>query len=216
MPITTRDQIWAAALALRGAVEDDDRRADLELTDQYGIPGFTVEDVCEHADADLSARTVRDTLNAMHDLGELAKRDSRPSRYRAADHASDDDARAAVASTASATDGRSSAGVTAGAESDSSAAQSDGVNFEDVDLPGSGGTLEQRREAVRELYDYLRHEGQATASEMRDLVWAKTGYASARSAWKNCLYDGLKQVAEQDDALHVPGEGQHQWRYADE
>ena len=90
-----------------------------------------------------------------------------------------------------------------------------GVEWRALDLPGDGATLEQRQDAVRELYDYLRHEGESTASEMRELVWAQTGYASARSAWKNCLADGLKQVAEQDDSLHVPSEGAHRWRYVD-
>lgn len=101
-------------------------------------------------------------------------------------------------------------------EQASSGDESASVEWRELDLPGSGGTLEQRQDAVRELYEYLQDEGHATAAEMQDLVWAKTGYASERSAWKNCLFKGLKQVAEQDSRLHAPGEGEHTWRYGEQ
>lgn len=83
MPITKRDRIWRSALHLRLATESEAARERLDLSDQYGIPGFTVGDVVEDVDGPASERTVRDCLNAMVELGELSARRTNPVRYRA-------------------------------------------------------------------------------------------------------------------------------------
>lgn len=82
----------------------------------------------------------------------------------------------------------------------------------DLDLPGSGDTLERRRAAVQRLYDHLRENGTARRRDFLDLVDAdKVDYSSAKSFWSNCIKDR--------DALHSlpgvdpPGEGEHTWRY---
>lgn len=92
----------------------------------------------------------------------------------------------------------------------------DAIRFDDLDLPGSGDTLERRREAVRAAYEFLREKGQAKTAELREHAWenSETGYASPLSMWKNCVADGLKQVAEQDDVLYPPSEGEHTWVHA--
>lgn len=83
MPVTKRDRIWHAALSLREATETETERDQLGLSDKYGIPGFTAENVQAEIPAQVGDRTVRDCLNAMVELGELSKRSSKPSQYRA-------------------------------------------------------------------------------------------------------------------------------------
>jgi len=82
MPITKRDRIWAAALHIADATESETAREQMNLSDSYGIPGFTVQDVKNDLPAPVAERTIRDCLNAMADLGILSKRESNPSRYR--------------------------------------------------------------------------------------------------------------------------------------
>jgi len=220
MPVTTRDKIWTVATELREAVEDSERRDELELSDRYGIPGFTVKDVRENADTDLPARTVRDCLNAMTSLGELAKRTSRPSRYRAAGHAGHDTAgRAGWAPAKSDHDAdgaESGISVSVDVEDDSSTDEGERVDWEALDLPGSGETLAARQDAVRDCYEFLRENGTATRAEFCADAFDGdgVGYASETSAWKNCIIDGLGQVAERVESVEAPAEGEHTWRWA--
>ncbi|KAB7512437.1 hypothetical protein DM867_13075 [Halosegnis rubeus] len=90
----------------------------------------------------------------------------------------------------------------------------DGVNaaIEAVDTPGSGETLRRRREALREMYDYLKEHGTARRSDFAELVDAESvGYGSFNSFWNNYVKakDALKQLPNVDP----PGEGEHTWRF---
>jgi hypothetical protein len=85
----------------------------------------------------------------------------------------------------------------------------------DLDLPGSGERLEQRREAVRTLYEFLQEEGTASRSDFLKLVDPdEVGYSTAESFWTNLVKarDALKQLPGVD----APGEGEHTWRYVGE
>jgi len=83
-----------------------------------------------------------------------------------------------------------------------------------VETPGSGETLQRRREALREMYDYLREHGTARRRDFAELVDADAvGYGSFDSFWTNYVKakDALKQLPNVDP----PGEGGHTWRYTD-
>jgi hypothetical protein len=79
--------------------------------------------------------------------------------------------------------------------------------IDDIDLPGSGAKLEDRRDAVRACLAYLAEHGDATPSEFREHVYPNHpgGYTQGddppRSWWKNCVYKGLRQLAGDDDRL---------------
>lgn len=82
-----------------------------------------------------------------------------------------------------------------------------------VDTPGSGETQERRREALREMYDYLREHGTARRRDFEEIVDAEdVGYGSFNSFWNNYVKakDALKQLPNVDP----PGEGEHTWRYS--
>lgn len=84
-----------------------------------------------------------------------------------------------------------------------------------LDLPGSGETLERRRDAVRMLYEHLKEHGSASRSDFLELVDPDdVGYSSAQSFWNNCVKDrgALKQLPGVDP----PVEGGHTWRYYEE
>jgi len=85
-----------------------------------------------------------------------------------------------------------------------------------LDLPGSGSRLRERREAVRECYAYLREHGEGKRSVFESEVYPEHsgGYESAYSWWNNCVIEGLKQLADVDDALEVP-DYSGRWRYHD-
>ena len=77
---------------------------------------------------------------------------------------------------------------------------------EDV-LPGSGAKLKARREALHAAVDYLRERGQATPKDFRTDVYPEhpghytDGDDPARSWWKNCIYKGLRELAERTDLV---------------
>lgn len=79
----------------------------------------------------------------------------------------------------------------------------DVLDVDRLDLPGSGDKLEERREAVRACLDYLEENREAKPAELKETVYPDYtgGYASARSWWKNCVYKGLRQLAEGSDRL---------------
>jgi hypothetical protein len=69
-------------------------------------------------------------------------------------------------------------------------------------LPGSGAKLEARREALHAAVEYLREQGEATPTDFRTDVYPEhTGHYTdgddpAQSWWKNCVYKGLRELAE--------------------
>lgn len=82
------------------------------------------------------------------------------------------------------------------------------------EIPGSGDTLEARRDQLLELYQHLRAEGSASRSDFLELVDAdRVGYSSAGSYWSNVVKgrDTLRALPGVD----APGEGEHRWRYRD-
>lgn len=84
--------------------------------------------------------------------------------------------------------------------------------IEAVDTPGSGETLQRRREALREMYDYLREHGTARRRDFEEIVDTEdVGYGSFNSFWTNYVKakDALKQLPNVDP----PGEGEHTWYY---
>ena len=89
---------------------------------------------------------------------------------------------------------------------------------EDV-LPGSGAKLEARREALHAAVEYLRERGQATPKDFRTDVYPDyTGHYTdgddpARSWWKNCIYKGLRELAERTDLVEkADTTGEWTWR----
>lgn len=101
------------------------------------------------------------------------------------------------------------------AESAVAAAGDAGALPEDLDLPGSGETLERRRAALARLYAHLRDEGTASRSDFLDLIDPDAvDYSSAESFWANAIKgrDSLRALP----GVEAPGEGGHTWRYTDE
>jgi predicted CopG family antitoxin len=86
---------------------------------------------------------------------------------------------------------------------------------DDLDLPGSGETYEQRRETIATLVTYLQQEGTATKADFLQLVDADdVGYSSADSFWSNAV-KGRNSLSAVDGVV-PPGEGGHNWRYEPE
>lgn len=83
---------------------------------------------------------------------------------------------------------------------------------DDLDLPGSGETYEQRRRAIGTLVAYLQAEGTATRADFLELINPDdVRYASADSFWSNAVKgrDSLSAV----EGVVPPSEGEHSWRY---
>lgn len=84
-----------------------------------------------------------------------------------------------------------------------------------VDTPGSGDTAAIRERALREVYDYLRMEGEGSKSAFGEYLSANNidvGYRGGfDSFWTNYVKakDALKQLPN----VEAPGEGEHMWRY---
>jgi len=82
----------------------------------------------------------------------------------------------------------------------------------ELDLPGSGDSLEKRRIAVQTLYNHLKRKGTARRRDFLELVDADAvGYSSVESFWSNCIKgsNSLQSLPGVDP----PGEGEHVWRY---
>ena len=73
----------------------------------------------------------------------------------------------------------------------------DGALFA-LDLPGSGEKLKRRQEAVRAAFEYIKENGKATPSDLKDDVYPEHDgeYASARSWWKNLVYPSFGELAD--------------------
>lgn len=91
--------------------------------------------------------------------------------------------------------------------------------FPQLDLPGSGEKLEQRHEAVKACYEYLKEQGEAKAGDFQDDVYPDypAGYTEGKnppySWWTNCVYKGMKQLAKgYDENIQVP-DTREPWEY---
>lgn len=85
----------------------------------------------------------------------------------------------------------------------------------ELDLPGSGDTLDARHGAVLACVRYLREHGQATKADFQADVYPdrSAGYQSDDGWWNTIGNQGLAQLAQQREDLHKPGEGEHTWEY---
>jgi len=85
-------------------------------------------------------------------------------------------------------------------------------------LPGSGAKLEARREALRAVVDFLREQGRATPQAFKNDVYPEhtayytDGQDPARSWWKNCIYKGLRELAERDERV-VKADQSGEWSF---
>lgn len=85
-------------------------------------------------------------------------------------------------------------------------------------LPGSGEKATARAEAFRATVAYLKEHGEATPTEFQEAVYPDhpafytDGQNPARSWWKNCIYKGLRELAEQSDAV-MSADQSGTWRY---
>lgn len=84
-----------------------------------------------------------------------------------------------------------------------------------LDLPGSGATLEARRDAVRACYDCLRDEGEAAKSDFVDDVYPdhSARYGSSGGWWNAIGKQGLRAVADEHPTIDAPAEGEHLWEW---
>ena len=91
--------------------------------------------------------------------------------------------------------------------------------IENVDLPGSGAKLDERREALRAAIEYLVEQGTARRSDFEEDVYPEfeARYETSYSWWKNAIGPALSQVASKTEAIEAadhagdwsftPGEG---------
>lgn len=79
-----------------------------------------------------------------------------------------------------------------------------------LEVPGDDRVRARRREAIRELYEALRTEGEATRSELlAELSVSDHGYQSAESFWANAGRQGLRELP----GVVPPGEGGPAWGF---
>ncbi|MFY4815073.1 hypothetical protein ACOJIV_20610 [Haloarcula sp. AONF1] len=86
-------------------------------------------------------------------------------------------------------------------------------------LPGSGSKLDERRDALRAVVEYLREAGTASPADFQREVYPEhrahytSGENPERSWWKNCIYKGLSELAERTDEIVKPDTtGEWEWR----
>jgi hypothetical protein len=88
-------------------------------------------------------------------------------------------------------------------------------------LPGRGQKLQERREALEASVDYLRENGTAKPKDFKQDVYPNrsarytTGEDPPNSWWKNCIYPGLKELAERTDKVEKADET-GEWSYTGE
>ena len=84
-------------------------------------------------------------------------------------------------------------------------------------LPGSGSKLEARKEAFQATVEYLREHGEIKKATFKKHVFSEHDgeYQTARSAWKNCIYPGLRTLSERSDAIEKADES-GLWRWTGE
>lgn len=82
--------------------------------------------------------------------------------------------------------------------------------IEDADLPGSGRTLDARREALAAAYEYLTNHPSATKSDFIDEVYPKyPAKFETPEGWWNALQPALKELP----AVDPPEERGHLWQF---
>ena len=211
----------------------------LEVFDAVDGPVILSADVADELGC--SRETARRKLQQLHDRGDLARRkvSRRVIYWRAdesdtfggeglrgdpettlADKSGEDGARANVGDDATDTPPDPPAdahGAERAAEGDALADAVDAV-AEDV-LPGSGAKLEARREALHAAVEYLREHGAATPSDFQTDVYPDhpgrytAGDDPAYSWWTNCIYKGLRELAERTDLVEkADTTGEWSWR----
>lgn len=85
-------------------------------------------------------------------------------------------------------------------------------------LPGSGGKLEKRREALRATVEYLQEHQTAEPKDFKNEVYPDhpaeytAGEDPSNSWWKNCIYKGLRELAERSDEIQKPDQT-GEWRH---
>lgn len=88
-------------------------------------------------------------------------------------------------------------------------------------LPGSGEKLDKRVDALHATVEYLKEHGQATPADFKREVYPQhtgmyvEGSDPPRSWWKNAIYKGMSELAEQSDEIEAAGTD-GQWRYVAE
>lgn len=84
-------------------------------------------------------------------------------------------------------------------------------------LPGSGSKLEARKEAFQATVEYLREHGEIKKATFEEHIYSDhpAEYDSGRSAWKNCIYPGLRTLSERSDAIEKADES-GLWRWTGE
>lgn len=105
-----------------------------------------------------------------------------------------------------------SAGPVAGAGGSLGTLEAD---INDIDLPGNGDLLEDRRDAVRATVDLLRDRGTAEKQDFLTEVRPDhpAGFDSERGWWNAIGIQGLGQLADRRDDLRKPNRGAAQWRW---
>lgn len=87
--------------------------------------------------------------------------------------------------------------------------------FYDVELPGDGSNLKARREAIRQIHDYLKEHGRGKRSDFEEIVDAEAcgfgGKDPFNSFWTNCVTVPGTLAALPD--VEPPGEGGHTYQY---
>jgi hypothetical protein len=106
-------------------------------------------------------------------------------------------------------------GHTESVETDTQRREATEELFYDIDLPGSGENLEGRREAVRDIYEYLKEHGKGQRADFKDVVDVEaTGYGGKdpfNSFYVNCMENGAVLARFPD--IEPPGEGGHVYQY---
>jgi hypothetical protein len=85
---------------------------------------------------------------------------------------------------------------------------------DELDLPGSGTTLEAREMAIARLYMHLEEEETASKADLLELIDPENvGYSSAESFWSNAVKgrDSLRALP----GVEAPNEGEHTWRFVE-
>lgn len=85
------------------------------------------------------------------------------------------------------------------------------------DLPGSGSSLEARKDVILSLYDVVRERGKVRSGELKELVDLDgTGYGSVDSFWINVVTKPTTNPLAALPGVEAPGHGGQIWRYAGE
>ncbi|MFB6224673.1 MAG: helix-turn-helix domain-containing protein [Haloarcula sp.] len=84
------------------------------------------------------------------------------------------------------------------------------VGITDATLPGSGEVLEQRRDALRATYDYIRENPDTDTSELITEVFPEhpAGYKTADEWW-----DVIGPALEELPKVDVSADREHVWHY---